>query len=733
MRVRGGALTLSVSVAVLGMAWLIGTGTSFRSSSAITLVVIAQGWSGGYFWRLVAGKHASVAEVLGMGLAVGTAAATLSGLVVQLLGLGTGGWVLPTAATAILWLVQRLSNRRIAPLGHIDAPAWVALVIGALTSFVALWLNVVRYPLSWIGTWSRYHPDMLFFEALSTSLARLGPLDSIFLSGGTIRYHWLAYAWSGQLSLVSDAEPFVVLTRALPFVVSAMAVLLAVAWARKLTKVGWAPTLAVLLVITGGYVGATYGTILNFDSPSQAFTSAWLIALVIAYLRLIHAKIPSPRFWGLLSGLLVLSFTIAGSKVSTAAIAVAATSFVAALALLHRSEWWRQALTGAAVIGLGSIAGFGLIVSGSADPGGLRVGQLIERASSVQGLNPIPGSLGILTGTLILVVGIGLRWFGVLWLIGSRRSRWRPSSLLGLGLMLAGVGSVLLISGGLNDTWFALAASAPLSILSAVGVGRAASTIGIANTRIRPSWVLVLALVVAIVIAGIVTALWLTGGSGGNVWKSTERWMGPIAALLLVMLASALLARLPQVSGRPFIRFTALVIMIAVFAALPFRLLGFSANAFGVQSDTGLSADAFVSAEPFVDALDNQVIMEWDDDWNEAGAFLRANVSDGELVATNVMFSPIVPALSGAATYVSGILYQAPYGYTNQLETLLSRENEIFTFVRNPTSGSARELCAQGVTWLWLDSSRPISDELDKHARVAFVNEAAVVQRLHIC
>ena len=733
MRVRVGALSLSVTVAALGLIWLISTGASIRSSGLISLVVLAQAWSGGYFWRLIAGKRASVVEVIGMGLAIGTAAAVLSGLVVQLLGWGNGGWAVPVVGASILWLVRRLSHRTLPPLGHIDAPAWVALAIGALSSFVALWLNVVRYPLSWTGTWSRYHPDMLFFEALSTSLARLGPLDSIFLSGGTIRYHWLVYAWSGQISLASDAEPFVVLTRALPFVVSASAVLLAVAWTRKLTKVGWAPTLAVLLVITGGYVGATYGTILNFDSPSQAFTSVWLIALVIAYLRLLHSDTRSPRFWGLLVGLLVLAFSIAGGKVSTAAIAVTATSFVAALGTLRRSEWWSQGLVGAAVIGIGAISSFWLIVSGSADPGGLRVGQLLERASSVQGLNPIPGSLGILAGTGILVIAIGFRWFGVLWLIGSRNSRWRPSSLVSLGLVLAGIGSILLISGGLNDTWFALAASAPLSILSAVGVARATSAIGIADSHIRPSRVLVLAALVALVIAAITTALRLSGGSGGNVWKSTERWLGPIAALLLVIATSAVLSRHPQVSGRPLLRFAALAVTIAVLTALPFRLLGFAGNAFGVQTDTGLSADAFVPKEAFIDALDNEAVVEWDDDWNEAGAFLSANLSDGEVVATNVTYSPIVPALSGAATYVSGIQYQAPYGSTAQLPDLLDREERVSNFLADPTSEREQELCAAGVRWIWLDTQR--SNSLEEIPSVESIFEGAdiAVYRLTGC
>lgn len=385
------------------------------------------------------------------------------------------------------------------------------------------------------------------------------------------------------------------------------------------------------------------------------------------------------------------------------------------------------------MVGIGSFAGFWAIVFGSADPGGLRLGQLLERASSVQGLNPLPGSLGILAGTVILVIAIGFRWIGVLWLVSSPRSRWQPYSILAVGFGIAGLGSIALISGGLNDTWFALAASAPLSILSAAGVARAAHAIGAADTRTRPSNAVMLAGVAALVIAGITSALWLTGGSGGNVWQSTQRWLGPLAAVVLVIAAGWLLAHSTSLTGRPIIRWFALAILVAVFTAVPFRLLGFAGSAFGVQPETGLSADAFVPREPFVDSVDTQAIVQWNDQWNEAGQLLRASVAEGQLVATNVTFSPIVPALSGAATFVSGIQYQAPYGRAEQLPELISREKHLLDFLANPTDAGLRNICAQGVRWLWIDPNRgPFDAELSGVTPV--VDDVSVqVYRLNDC
>lgn len=721
------------AIVILALAWLIGTEVSIRTSALIVAAIGAQTFSGAYLWNLITKRQAHLVEVLGMGMALGTALAVLSGLLVQLAGLGNWGWALPSAIMGLVWLRQRFTGRGSMLTADIDTSTLVALVIGAVAATIALWLNVLRYPLSWTGTWSRYHPDMLFFEALSTSLARLGPLDSIFLSGGLVRYHWLVYAWSGQVADASGAEPFVVLTRALPFVVSVTAVLLTVSWTRRLTRVGWAPTLAVLLVLTGGYVGASYGTILNFDSPSQSFTTVWLIALAITFLRLVRVHRQVSNYWGLLGVLMVFGFAIAAGKVSTAAIAVAATIFVAVVALLRRTSWKRPAFTGALAIAAGTSAGFFLVVYGSADPGGLRLGELLERASSVQGLNPLPGSRGIVIGTLILVVAIAFRWMGVLWLAANARSRWNPSTLLAVGLAIAGVGSILLISGGLNDTWFALAASAPLSILSAAGVARAASSVGIAGVRTRPSRTVIFAAIFALAIAGITTALWLSGGSGGNVWNSTSRWLGPLVAVAVVLTAGTILARSRALTGRAVVRVFAMTLVIAVFTAVPFRLLGFAGSAFGVQPETGLSADAFVPKEPFVATLDDQVIVEWDEEWNEAGRFLQSEMDDGDLVATNVTFSPIVPALSGAATFISGIQYQAPYGPADQLPGLLDRERQIAEFLAEPTPAGAQDLCSQGVRWLWIDPARDGIAETSPITEPRFTGASVRIDRLIAC
>jgi len=112
---------------------------------------------------------------------------------------------------------------------------------------------------------------------------------------------------------------------------------------------------------------------------------------------------------------------------------------------------------------------------------------------------------------------------------------------------------------------------------------------------------------------------------------------------------------------------------------------------------------------------------------------LRTSVAEGQLVATNVTFSPIVPALSGAATFVSGIQYQAPYGRSEELSELISREQQLLDFLANPTEVGLGNICAQGVRWLWIDPNRgPFDAELSGVTPV--VDDVSVqVYRLNDC
>ncbi|MSW66886.1 MAG: hypothetical protein F2820_06420, partial [Actinobacteria bacterium] len=167
-------------IAAIGFLFLIVTGVAPAQAIFLTAIVCVQVASGTWFWVLARRGQASAVEALGMGSAIGVIAALLSGLLVQALGAGNWGWALPSLVTLISWLVLRRSTRNAthktnaADASEMDSGTRWALIITAVTGLLSLIPNIASYPLSWVGVGGKYHADMLFFEALSTSISKFG-------------------------------------------------------------------------------------------------------------------------------------------------------------------------------------------------------------------------------------------------------------------------------------------------------------------------------------------------------------------------------------------------------------------------------------------------------------------------------------------------------------------------------------------------------------------------------
>lgn len=683
------------------------------------LLVLLQMITGAYFWTLIRPRSRSL-ERLGIGLALGSGASVLSGVVLfDALPLVWAVLVPSLVAVSVAVLLQIArgsyvgSRVPIVPSGFGNRPAAVAVVIGLVAGLVAIAINLARYPLSWNGTVSSYHGDFLFFEALSTSLATLGPDGSIFMSGAEIRYHWMVYAWAGQIAELAGTEPFFVLTRVLPVVSLVGSVLIVAAWTVRLTRVAWAPSVAVLLLVSGGYVGATYGTILNFDSPSQQLATVWMLGGAMALWETTRRiskegsssdawKSLGARFWMLLGAAGLLAAVAASGKASVAAVLIAGWALVPIVGLVRRERWAVPSLLGLAVALLGAGVATVAFVAGSQDGGGIAIGGFLDKASSVQGLNPVSAPWGIAVGTVLLMLAVSYRWAGLVWLAADEGTRWQPITIFGMGLAASGLGALVLLSEGINDTWFPLAASAPLAVISAAGVARATQAVFPHHSPRS------LRNLITVALSGVVASLvvvWLWSLAPGT--STSLRWVAPLAALALAVLIGYVLAPVASPNVRRLHRVVALTLIALVSMSLFSRGLGIWSDRFGVQPEQGLTALEFRPGADLIDSIDRQPVTEWSDTEIAAAQWLRDEVADGELLATNVTYSPLVPALTGLPTFISGINYQAPYGREGIRESILEREQLSMSFVSQPTAELARGLCESGVTWLWVDPRRP--------------------------
>lgn len=765
-----------------GVLILVFLGVSSMDALLTSGLVVLQTLTGGYLWHLLRRRsEIHFLELIGMGLVLGSILALFSGVLLRPLIHSEFIPLLPSIVVMVVFLFRFIKSSPARPQsGHFTASNCFPAAAGVIAGIGVLLLNLQRYPLQWEGTWADYHVDMVFFEALSNSAARFGGTDSIFMAGADIRYHWFTYAWAGQITEITGAQPFVVLTRVLPLVALIATVSLALAWTTRLIEsthltkarmTKFVPWLVTALIVTGGYVGAINGTILNFDSPSQALGTAWFMGFVVAIMLFIDTSREQSR-WNQIFLLLIVGLTaigITGAKVSTGALAVGALFILAILALIFRAPWtkrvWIALLVTAGAFGLTYL----LFIAGSASPGDLKVLSWVSRASTVQGLNSSPANKGVLLGTIGLVLAMGARWVGGIWLVKDREWRKRPEVFFGIGLVVSGVLPVFVFSQGLNETWFALAASAPLAVLSALGVW-----VGWNSITLRTPSVVVLT-VSSLLSLVIVSFIWTD-----QVWESGfGRFWGPWIAYLLAAvtgLVVAIFVRKNRIVTLLVVATTVLTLQASVARSIPIigALLGGARDGASVSAsqladislrenesiqiigevssgESDAMSDLAKSPKPATEptteptsrsetepvtaseAVTPTAGLGWGDGELEAAEYLRVNGEAGDLVVTNDTEGFKIPALSAMQSYMTGAIYQSVYGGKATVGEIPERTELSRRFIAQPNSADLAVLCDVGVRWVWVDRLLNPESPLQDLGDVVVKNDAVAIVELNSC
>jgi len=713
------AYALAPSTFLAVVLWL--TGVPPVTSLLLALLVAWQALGGFLIWRAIRPQSTPL-ELLGLGIAIGTAIAATAGIVTSTLGWGPWGCLLPTLGALVFGYRTRSTHTQTStPTDRWEISAFfTTLAVGLAVFFYAL----RSYPLTWTGTWTGYHPDMAFFEALANSLARFGAFESPFMSGATVKYHWLSYAWTGQLSVMTDAAPFVGITRVLPLVSLLGSAAIVVAWTRRMSAASWTPFLAGALLTVSGFVGAVFGGVLTLDSPSQAMSVLWLLGFTLTVINAFE----NPRSRWSLALLAVLGIAITLGKVSAAAPALVAV-LLASLVLAARkaiSPGRALAITASTVLPI--TLTFVVFLSGSSGGGGLTIGSLIDRSSSQQGLNPLDGPRGVVLGTAILILAVIPRWAGIVQLFIDRSWRWRPEVWLSAGLAGSSIAAIIAFN-SFNEIWFSASVSGPLAATSAVGAGLAVASL---QSRGKPPTrsIVGTAAIGALIAFGAVWWAWSAGASGGNVFVSTQRWLGPVMAWLGALGIGLTLARWAQKSRQP----TAVIagtVLALVFIAVPGRFLGIGSGQIGVL-DNGTRNEWFnVAKEGRVVTLDQSGVADWTDPKMEAADSLRDQAEPTDLVATNITRNPFVSGTTHLPTFVSGMVYQYDYGPPSLQRELLERERAVWNFIDDPRETNADFLCTAGISWIWIDKERTERRSWEPFASPVVENDEVTILRVN--
>ena len=717
-RVRPGLACLATALIVLVVC--LASGVPLAQGMTAGAVIALLVYSGGWLWVQCVRRSVSALEYVGMGGAIATVASIILGCVALPLGTAAVCWawlVLP--AGMVGWTLMR---RRGLPSVQVDERrVTVGVGVGVVLGAAALLLNLARYPLD--GPWSRYHPDVVFFEALGQMMTRFGPTHSILMTGDQIRYHWLAYLWSGQLTVGLHLDPFVAQTRVLPTLVLVCMAALAASWAARLTRSWWAPGLAVVLVVAGGFVGASYGTALNVDSPSLALTALWLMAAVVVVTE------NSMRMWlvTLLSG--ILGFALLGGKASSGAVLIVMLAAAAIIGAFQRLAWWRTLAASFIAATVGGGMAYLLLLRGGEAGGGLELLTWQHRASTVQGLDLGEGSIGILLGTLLLVLAVLPRWVGVMGLPREEREQ-----AMAIGLVVAGLVPILVLSQGVNELWFAVVASAPLSVLSAVGLERRW------GGRMRTPGLLAISAIVGLGAFVIAAILWSRGATNTTSLRALAPvlpWVGAVVMWVVVWLRwrqralAFTVALTVLVASAALARGTGALGEVGPGATTGPPLTSAEVPARAQSTPTDDPAEDTPDATAPVEATPEnpspaQVAVAWTAAQQAAARWLAEHAAPSDVVLVSASQEAMLPAVTGLQTYISGASYQNFYGTRPATESIFHRVRVSTRFPQATTSDDVLELCQEHVTWAVVGPGAAATPV----AEVLYANDGATVLRI---
>lgn len=706
--------------------------------------------------------------VIGVGFLLGMLGFLLGSQISVFLFGNVIGWAsLPVLAIALSVLPH--SRRRIAGLIRDRPASWLALswVPPTILGIVLQVPNWIRTPLrDGYVVGNEYHADLVFFEAVGQSVSLLGPNESLLLADAPIKYHWFIYGWSGLVTRLSGVEAFWVTTRIVPILLIVLGAFLAAQWASMLSKVRWVPALAAWLVVVAGYVGADQGVIVTFDSPSTGFASVLLLAFAMTVTMALRASSPVPfivlvGFW---------AFALVGAKASHAAVAGVGIA-VMALALTLRRDAGQRATAWALVLATatGTIGAYLLLLAGiSSSDSQIGFGGDAPNASTYQGLDPGPGLLGIVLGTVILLLAMAPRWIGLAALVGSRGGRQLPETWLGIGMIVAGVVPLFALTSGTNAAWFALAASPPVAVLSAVGVGVLRQHVRLPHSR--RVWL-------AVGIAGTAALAWLaTVLNYGLVQISGApvAWRSPVLAWVIVLLGSVALVFL--MGGRLLVRVGFVVALAISLTAILARVAGpvlwnYTAGiltpplsqlvltldpeaelsgaeeqqlGYAGRPTYGLgaprSASVLVPRQDYsqADLVANSIAfsaerVQWSPQRAKAAEILDELISPSDVVAMDASISqPFLPIALDSPVLLAGQPYTDGYTSAFAARTIPDRFAAVDDFRLTASPAAHQYLWSMGVRWLWLEfSPEGDSGRLSSVTELVFIDTDVAVLKLN--
>ena len=434
-------------------------------------------------WRALRGRSGYLAFDAAAGVALGLAVELPLYLLFRQLEIPYAIIAWPIATVLIFAAVPRLrrhwrgGDRRL-PLGVSCSVALAFLLIIAHTAAYNFKYYAVRGPAT------RYqYLDLVFQVGLVGEFKHSVPLNTPWVAGVPLKYHWFVYVHGAATSWITGIEPLVLVLRLLPLAMIAAFLVLMIAIAHRLTGRWWVGNLALLLMVIGQSVSPfawagvpTYnGRFIDhlWVSPTQTLAAVLFAAAIYVFIDLLRGdkleRGARLRSWVVFAA---LTGGASGAKATFLPMFVCGLLLAVVLRLVTRQR------PGAALPALGitlawmAFAQFVVFRGGSqgthVQP--LQTVKWTQLGMAVLG-KPVPDNPwnDLVVLTLLSVLGTAFAWVG---LVGLLRRPWRSDPVIHVlfGTGAAGFGALYVLAHpGLSQNYFARSASPYFALLSAIG------------------------------------------------------------------------------------------------------------------------------------------------------------------------------------------------------------------------------------------------------------------------
>ncbi|MFC7527233.1 hypothetical protein [Actinoplanes sp. GCM10030250] len=439
---------------------------------------------GTLIWRALQGRAGYLPFDAAFGTTVGFVVELPVYLVAREIGLPLAVLAWPAATLVVFAAIPRLrrfwrGNGERLPLGT----SWTAALGSSFTMLTAA-LAVFRYNSLDEPYSATMHMDFPFQFALVGVFKHDVPLNTPWVYGTELLYHWYAYAHGAAASWVTGIEAQTMIMRLMPVPIFAAFLVLVLALVHRVTGRWWPGNLAVPLMLLGTVTIPLAWTTRPMDplyfldnlwvSASQTFAALFCVAVIYVLCDLLRAEpgeLRRPVPWLIL---IALVGALAGAKATFLPMLICGLGLAMVLRLLLRRQ--RPGPELYALLICAGWMGFAQIVLYGSGSQGTEVNPFQTVKWTVLG-RAVMGSqteanswvpILVLTGVAVIAVLFG--WAGM---AGLLRRGWRTDPIVHVmaGFAFSGLAALYALAHpGLSQSYFGRSAAPYFGILAAIGI-----------------------------------------------------------------------------------------------------------------------------------------------------------------------------------------------------------------------------------------------------------------------